>query len=113
LSTQGFESGARIQRLVDNSAQQAYYPLVTKDTSMETGRTSGEETQRHLSVTHEGTPDSPLEALDRPREETLSVYPYKRFLAVMRGEIPLVVYAREVTEFVEAQLPQEEKQFGL
>ena|ERR1700710_2644772 len=105
---QGFEGGARIRRLVDTPARQAYYPLVTKDTNMETGRTAGEGSQlvEEPSASSEADvpPPSP-DATARSEAHGLSISPNSRFLAAMRGEISLDAYVAEVAAHVEAQLP--------
>lgn len=75
---------------------------------METGRAAGEDSE--LSASSE-------DALPRPSPDSasanvrgFSVYPYRRFLAAMRGEIPLDVYVGEVSAHVEAQLPGAQNQ---
>jgi hypothetical protein len=73
---------------------------------METGRAAGEDSQPELSASSEDAvlpPSSDLASGSGVRG--FSVYPYRRFLAAMRGEIPLDVYVGEVSAHVEAQLP--------
>lgn len=87
---------------VDIPEDRAYGALVTKDTCVNGEFGSGDalEAWQQESPEHRGSGSLSDTA------SMLSVYSYDRFLAVMRREISIDEYAREVSEHVDAQLLQ-------